>query len=80
VLKIIKKAEPLDKEVLPFLISDNDQAHPTIMKRSGMAAGRSALLGFVIMFHSDEVPIPSTGIIFKQIQEHVFPTVRRLHL
>ena len=51
-LKILKKAEPFDKEVLPFLIADKEQAHPTTMKLSGMAAGYSAKLGFVIIFHS----------------------------
>jgi hypothetical protein len=42
VLKILKKVEPFDKEVLPFLIADKEQAHPTTMKLSGMAAGCSA--------------------------------------
>jgi hypothetical protein len=48
---------------------------------AALHSGRcNALSGFVIMFQSNEVPIPSAWVIFRQIQEHVFPTVRRLHI
>ena len=44
-----------------------------------IAVNCSALSGFVFMFQSNEVPIPSAWVIFRQIHVHVFPTVRRLH-
>ena len=37
----------------------------------------NALSGSVIMFQSNEAPIPSAWVIFRQIQERAFPTVRR---
>ncbi len=39
----------------------------------------SDLLGFAIMYRHKEVSVPYVRHIFRPIQKHVLPTVRRLH-
>ena len=41
--------------------------------------GCSALSGSVVMFQSNQVPVLSAWVLFRQIQERVFSIVQRLH-